>query len=171
MTQNASPFPRGLMTASLWSSAYLLHSAFPPRHQFRQLSKQVKRSIGESAKSRSPLNTPLLCSILCRVLKVLSPPDTSRTGHHFPFGSASSFLLELFLCSSPGAYWASTSLGNSSFSVISFCLFILFTGFSRQEWWSGLPFPSPVGHIFSELSTVSCLSWVALHNRVHSFTE
>ena len=27
-------------------------------------------------------------------------------------------------------------------------------GFSRQEYWSGLPFPSPVDHILSELSTM-----------------
>ena len=32
------------------------------------------------------------------------------------------------------AYWASTDLGSSSFSVLSFCLFILFMGFSRQEY-------------------------------------
>ena len=30
---------------------------------------------------------------------------------------------------------------------LSFCLFILFMGFSKQEHWSGLPFPSPVDHI------------------------
>ena len=30
--------------------------------------------------------------------------------------------------------------------ILSFCLFILFMGFSRQEHWSGLPFPSPVDH-------------------------
>ena len=30
-------------------------------------------------------------------------------------------------------------------------LFILFMGFSRQEYWSGLSFPSPVDHILSEL--------------------
>ena len=42
-----------------------------------------------------------------------------------------------------------TDLRSSSFSVISFCLFILFMGFSRQEYWSGLPFPSPGDHILS----------------------
>ena len=62
-------------------------------------------------------------------------------------------LSELFLHSSPVAYWAPADLGSSSFSVISFCLFILFMGFSRQEYWSGLPFPSPVDHVLSELST------------------
>ena len=34
-------------------------------------------------------------------------------------------------------------------------------GFSRQEYWSGLPFPSLVDHVLSELSTVTCPSWVA----------
>ena len=56
----------------------------------------------------------------------------------------SSFFLELFLPSSPVAYWTPTYLGSSSFSFPCFCLFILFMGFSRQEFWSGLPFPSPV---------------------------
>ena len=46
-----------------------------------------------------------------------------------------------------GTYWS----GSSSFRVLSFCLFTLFMGFSRQEYWSGLPFPSPVDHILSEL--------------------
>ena len=38
-------------------------------------------------------------------------------------------------------------------SLSSFCLFMLFMGFSRQEYWSGLPFPSPVDHILSDLSS------------------
>ena len=59
------------------------------------------------------------------------------------------------------AYWAPADLGSSSFSVLSFCLFILFMGFSRQEYRSGLPFPSPVDHILSDLSTMTRLSWVA----------
>ena len=63
--------------------------------------------------------------------------------------------------------------GSSSFSVISFCLFILFMGFSRQKYWSGFPFHSPVlsDHILSELSTMTRLSWVALHGMAHSFIE
>ena len=39
---------------------------------------------------------------------LFSPPATS--GHCFHFGSASSFLLELFLHSSPVAYWTPTNL-------------------------------------------------------------
>ena len=36
---------------------------------------------------------------------VLTPPDTSTTECHFCFGPSSSFFLELFLHSSPVAYW------------------------------------------------------------------
>ena len=48
---------------------------------------------------------------------------------------------------------------------------ILFMGFSRQEYWSGLPFPPPVDCVLSELFTVTHLSWVALHGMAHSFIE
>ena len=74
-------------------------------------------------------------------------PIKSTTQCCFCFGSVSSFFLEFVLHWSPVAYWAPTDLGSSSFSVLSFCLFILFMGFSRQETRSGLPFPSPVDHI------------------------
>ena len=33
-------------------------------------------------------------------------------------------------------------------------------GFSRQEYWSGLPFHSPVDHILSDLSTMTRPSWI-----------
>ena len=79
----------------------------------------------------------------------------------FCFGSIPPFFLELFLHWSPVAYWAPTDLGSSSFSILSFCLFILFMGFSRQEYWRGFPFPSPVDHILSDLSTMTHPSWVA----------
>ena len=100
------------------------------------------------------------------VLLFIASDFTSITSHiHnlvcFHFGSISSFFLELFLRWSPIVYWGPTNLGSSSFSILSFCLFMLFhgvlmlfVGFSRQEYWSGLPFPSPVDHILSELSKV-----------------
>ena len=109
------------------------------------------------------------CSLQHRTL--LPKPVTSTTGCCICFGSISSFFLELFLYWSPIAYWAPTDLGSSSLSVLSFCLFILFRGFSSQEYWSGLPFPSPVGRVLSELSTMTHLSWVALHGMAHSFIE
>ena len=102
---------------------------------------------------------------------LLPSPVTSTTGCCFCFGFIYSFFLELFFHSSPVAYWAPTNLGTLSFGVLSFCLFILFMGFSRQEYWSGLPFPSPVDHILSELSTMTRPSWVALHSMAHSFIE
>ena len=39
------------------------------------------------------------------------------------------------------------------------------------EYWSGLLFPSPVDHILSELSTMTHLSWAALHSMTYSFTD
>ena len=107
------------------------------------------------------------CSLQHQIL--LLSPVTSTTGCCFHFSSVSSFFLELFLHWSPVA--APTNLGSSSFNVISFCLFILLMGFSRQEYWSGLPFPSPVDHVLSELSTMTCLFWVALHSMAHSSIE
>ena len=102
---------------------------------------------------------------------LLLSPVTSTTGCGFCFGSVSSFFLVLFRHWSSVAFWAPTDLGSSSFSVLSFCLFIPFMGISRQEYWSDLPFSSPVDHILSELSTMIRPSWVALHGMAHSFTE
>ena len=81
------------------------------------------------------------------------------------------FFLELFLHWSPVAYWEPTNLGSSSFSVLFFCLFTMFMGFPRQEYWSGLPFPSPVDHVLSEHSSMTRSSWVALHCMAPSFIE
>ena len=109
------------------------------------------------------------CSLQHQTL--LLSPVTSTTGCCFCFGSIASFFLELFLHWSPVAYWVPTNLGSSSFSVLSFCLFILLMGFSRQEYWSGFPFPSPVDHNLSEHSNMPQTSWVALHGIAHSFIE
>ena len=104
------------------------------------------------------------CSLQHQTL--LPSPVTLTTGYCFYFDSTS----KLFLHSSP-AYWAPPNLGSSSFSVLSFCLFILSMGFSRQEYWRGLPFPSPVNHVLPELATMTHPSWVTLHGMAHSFTE
>ena len=109
------------------------------------------------------------CSLQHQTL--LLSPVTSTAGCCFYFGSISSFFLELVLHWSPVAYWAPTDLESSSFSVLSSCLFILFVGFSKQEYWSGLPFPSPMDHLLSGLSTMTHPSWVALHSMAHSFIE
>ena len=95
----------------------------------------------------------------------LQSMGSQRVGHDWVTS------LSLFLSFSPVAYWAPTDLGSSSFTILSFCLFILFMGFSRQEYWSGLPFPSPVDHILSEPSTMTCPSWAALQGMAHGFIE
>ena len=115
------------------------------------------------------LQVPMQCFSLQHRTLLLSSV-TSTNGYCFCFGSIPSFFLELFLHWSPVAYWAPTDLGSSSFSILSFCLFILFMGFSRQEYWSGLPFPSLLDHILSDLSTMTRPSWVAPQAWL-SFTE
>ena len=80
-------------------------------------------------------------------------PNLPVTPSHFWFGSASSFFMELFLHSSLVAYWSPTDLGISSFSVISFWLFILFMGFSRQEY-------SPRNPLIHFLSVYIFLFWI-----------
>ena len=87
------------------------------------------------------------CSLQHRIL--LLSPVTSTAGYCFCFGSIPSFFLELFLHWSPVA---PNHLGSSSFGILSFCLFLLFMGFSRQEYWSGLPFPSPVDQVYAPTS-------------------
>ena len=82
---------------------------------------------------------------------LLLSPVSSTAGYCFCFGSLPSFFLELFLHSSPVSYWAPTDLGSSSFSILSFCLFIPFMGFSRQEYWNDLPFSSPVDWTLARL--------------------
>ena len=124
----------------------------------------------------------------------LSPPDTSTTGQCFIFGSAVSFLLEVFLHSSPVAYWALTDLGSSSFSVYIYinslykqCLYIyIYFFFNKYKYiyisppvntvhgvlkarmLNHLSSSSPVDHVLSEFSTITHLSWVALHKMAHS---
>ena len=117
-----------------------------------------------------PFQVPMqYCSLQHRTW--LPSPVISTTGCCFCFGSIPSFFLELFLHWFPVAYCAPTDLGSSSFSVLSFCLFILFMGFSRQEYWSGLSFLFPEDHVLPELSTMTRPSWVAVHSMDHSFTE
>ena len=111
------------------------------------------------------------CSLQHRTL--LLSPVTSTLEYCVCFGTFPSFFLELFLPWSPVAYWAPTDLGSSSFSILSFCLFILFMGFSRQEYWSALPFPTPVDHILSETlhhdpSVVGGTTWHGLVSLSHT---
>ena len=98
------------------------------------------------------------------------PPGTSTTKCCFYFGPGFLFFLELFLHLSSWRIECLLTLGVH-LPLTYLCPFILFMGFSRQEYWSGLPFSYPVGHVLSELSTMAHLSWVALHNMAHISIE
>ena len=106
----------------------------------------------------------------------LPSPVTSTTGCCFCFGSISSFFLELSLHGSGEIGHISCILGTYRpgkfiFQCPVFLPLHTVHGVLRQEYWSGLPFSSPVDHILSEPSTMTRLSWVALHGMAHSFTE
>ena len=78
------------------------------------------------------------CSLQHQIL--LLSPVTYTTGYCFSFGSIPSFLLELFLHWSPVASWAPTDLGNSSFSILSYCLFIHWVLKARILKWFAISF-------------------------------
>ena len=84
---------------------------------------------------------------------------TSTTGCWFSFGSILSFFLELFSPLISSSILGTYQPGQFIFQCPSFCLFMLFMGFSRQEYWSGLPFPSPVDHIPFSSGPHSLLQW------------
>ena len=91
---------------------------------------------------------------------------TSRTGRYFHFGSIPSFFLELF------PHCSLEAIGHLPTWGVHFLIF----AFSYCSWGSqakntGLPFPSPVDHVLSELSTMTRASWGALHGMTHSFIE
>ena len=108
------------------------------------------------------------CSLQHQTL--LPSPVTSTTGCCFCFGSIPLFFLKLFLHWSPVAYWASTNLWDhlsvSYLFAFSYCSWVLK---ARILKWFAIS--SPVDHVLSELSTMTCPSWVALHSMAHSFIE
>ena len=75
---------------------------------------------------------------------LLLSPVTSTAGYSFCFGSIPSFFLELFLHSSPVAYWAPTNLGSSFFQCPIFLCFHTVRGVlkARILKWFAIPFSS-----------------------------
>ena len=119
-------------------------------------ARQASLSITNSQSPPKPMSIELVMPsnhlILCHLLLLLPPIFPSIT----VFSNESALHIRWSkYWRSPVAYWALTDLGSTSFSILSFCLFILYLGFSRQEYWSGLPFPSPGDHILSDLSTMT----------------
>ena len=106
------------------------------------------------------------CSLQHQTL--LPSPVTSATGCCFCFGSASSFPLELFLhCTILGTYWP----GEFIFQYHIFFSFHTIHGVLKARILKWFAIPFSVDHILSELSTMTCPSWVALHSMAHSFIE
>ena len=103
---------------------------------------------------------------------LLSPPDTSTTECHFPFGLPSSFFLELLLialCSSLVAHGTPSDLGAHLLVSYPFA-------FSYSSWGSGGKSTGVVCHSPFQWTTFvrtrhHNLPWVALHSMAHSFTE
>ena len=72
------------------------------------------------------------CSLQHQTL--LAPLDSSTTGYHFCFDSASSFFLELFLHSSPVAYWTPAHLvGRLIFQCHIYLAFHTVHGFLKSR--------------------------------------
>ena len=104
---------------------------------------------------------------------LLSSLDKSTTGHRFLFGSTSPFLLGLFVCSSPVAYWTPVSLGGFIFQCHVFLTFRTFHGVlkARTLKWFAFAFSMDYHGVLSEPSTMTHPSWVALHSMAHNFIE
>ena len=112
------------------------------------------------------------CSLQHRTLLLL--PVTSRTGCSVCFFFALAPSLHSFWSyfstdfrNILGTYWP----GEFMFQCPIFFPFHSVHEFSSPEYWSGLPSPSPVDHILSDLSTATHPSWMALQGMAHSFTE
>ena len=85
----------------------------PVHHQLPEFTQTQVHRVSDAIQPSHPLSSP-------------SPPTLNPFQHQ-----------SLFQCVNSShevakAYWAPTDLGSSSFSILSFSLFILFMGFSRQ---------------------------------------
>ena len=95
---------------------------------------------------------------------------TPRAGYCLFFRLASSSFLELLLHCSPVVF-GHLPTWEVHPSVSYLFAFSYWSWGSRQEYWSDLPFSSPVDYIVSELSTMTRPSWVALHCMAQNFIE
>ena len=119
-------------------------------------------------------NIPSYAMLFFTALDLTFTTRHIHTGCCFCFSSVYSFFLELFLCSSPAAYWTPINLGGGGgvhLSVLylfaSSCVHGILK--ARILKWFAIPFS--MDHILSEFSTMTRPSWVALHGMAYSFIE
>ena len=110
------------------------------------------------------------CSLYHWIL--LSPPDTSKTESCFCFGPAASFFLELLVIGisfSPVVYWTPTGLGG--LILVSYIFAFAYCSWASRGKNTGVGCHSLLQWttFFSELSNMTCLSWVDLHGVAHTF--
>ena len=77
------------------------------------------------------------CSLQHQIL--LLSPDTSTTEHHFHFGPATSFFLELLVAllhSSPAPYWTHSDLEDSS--LVSYLFVLLYDSWGSHSKYTGM---------------------------------
>ena len=124
---------------------------FPVFHHLPEFAQILVHWVSDAIQSSHPLSSPF-------------PPAISLSQHQGLFQWVVYIKYIQVYTLWPIFFMFCSALCNLS-------LFILFMGFSRQEYWSGLPFPSPVDQVLSELSTMTHPPWVALHGMAHSFIE
>ena len=93
----------------------------PVHQQFPEFTQTHVHWVNEAIQPSHPLSSPSP-----------SPSIFPNMRHCFHFGSISSFFLELFIHSSPVSHCAPWEF---IFHIISFCIFILLMGFSKQDYW------------------------------------
>ena len=124
---------------------------FPVFHHLPEFAQILVHWVSDAIQSSHPLSSPF-------------PPAISLSQHQGLFQWVVYIKYIQVYTLWPIFFMFCSALCNLS-------LFILFMGFSRQEYWSGLPFPSPVDQVLSELSTMTHPPWVALHGMAHSSIE
>ena len=101
---------------------------------------------------------------------------TSITSHIHKWALFSLWLCLFILSGVISPVFSSSILGTCQPGEFIFQCHILLPfhtvqGLSMPEYWSGLPLPSPVDHVLSELSTMTRPSWASLHGMAHSYIE
>ena len=130
-------------------------TGLPVHHQLPEFTETHVHRVSDAIQPSHPLSSP-------------SPPAPNPSQCHIHSWVLFLLWLHSFILSGVISLLISNSIlgtyrpGKLLFQC-PFYLFILFMGFSRQEYWSGLPIPSPVDNILSDLSTMTTPSWVAPH--------